>query len=54
VITATAQRAKCWLGTIAVEGDLMADISNLERVKFVMKGGQVIKDNITPSARPAH
>jgi imidazolonepropionase-like amidohydrolase len=29
---------------VAVEGDPLADISELERVKFVMKGGQVVKD----------
>jgi imidazolonepropionase-like amidohydrolase len=39
---------------VAVEGDLLADIANLERVEFVMKGGQVIKDHITPSARLGH
>ena len=27
---------------IAVEGDPLQDISELERVKFVMKGGRVI------------
>jgi imidazolonepropionase-like amidohydrolase len=30
---------------IAIKGDLLKDITNLERVEFVMKGGQVIKDN---------
>jgi imidazolonepropionase-like amidohydrolase len=39
---------------VAVKGDVLADIANLERVEFVMKGGQIIKDNITPSARLAH
>jgi imidazolonepropionase-like amidohydrolase len=29
---------------IAVEGDPLKDITELERVKFVMKGGAVIKD----------
>jgi imidazolonepropionase-like amidohydrolase len=33
---------------IAVKGDLLKDISHLERVEFVMKGGQVIKGNISP------
>ena len=32
---------------IAVEGDPLTDITELERAKFVMKGGQVIKDNLT-------
>jgi imidazolonepropionase-like amidohydrolase len=30
---------------IAVSGDPMKDITELERVKFVMKGGQVIRDD---------
>jgi len=38
---------------IAVKGDLLKDITNLERVDFVMKGGQVIKDNIRPGALTA-
>ena len=32
---------------IAVSGDPLVDISELERVKFVMKGGKVIKNNFT-------
>ncbi|HEX8650509.1 MAG TPA: amidohydrolase family protein [Pyrinomonadaceae bacterium] len=32
---------------IAVEGDPLKDITELQRVKFVMKGGQVIKDDLT-------
>ena len=32
---------------IAVEGDPLADIKELERVKFVMKGGKIIRDDIT-------
>lgn len=31
---------------IAVEGDPLADVTILERVKFVMKGGQVIKNEL--------
>jgi imidazolonepropionase-like amidohydrolase len=31
---------------IAVAGDPLKDITELERVKFVMKGGQVVKDEI--------
>jgi imidazolonepropionase-like amidohydrolase len=38
---------------IAVKGDLLKDITNLERVEFVMKGGQVIKDNISRYASAA-
>ncbi|HVY89388.1 MAG TPA: amidohydrolase family protein [Hyphomonadaceae bacterium] len=36
---------------VAVDGDPLADISILERVQFVMKGGQVYKDKGTPVAR---
>jgi imidazolonepropionase-like amidohydrolase len=31
---------------IAVEGDPLGDITVLQRVKFVMKGGTVVKDAI--------
>ena len=31
---------------IAVSGDPLKDISELQRVKFVMKGGQVIKNDL--------
>jgi imidazolonepropionase-like amidohydrolase len=33
---------------IAVPGDPLADITELERVKFVMKGGKVVRDEIPP------
>ena len=29
---------------VAVTGDPVADIAELERVRFVMKGGQVVRD----------
>jgi imidazolonepropionase-like amidohydrolase len=29
---------------IAVDGDPLADVTALERVKFVMKGGEVVKN----------
>lgn len=32
---------------IAVEGDPLKDITEFQRVKFVMKGGQVVKDELT-------
>jgi imidazolonepropionase-like amidohydrolase len=31
---------------VAVSGDLLADITEIERVRFVMKGGQVIRNDI--------
>jgi imidazolonepropionase-like amidohydrolase len=31
---------------IAVAGDPLSDITELERVKFVMKGGQVIRNDL--------
>jgi imidazolonepropionase-like amidohydrolase len=34
---------------VAVAGDPIADIHELERVRFVMKGGQVIKDDFVAS-----
>jgi imidazolonepropionase-like amidohydrolase len=33
---------------IAVPGDPLADIAELQRVRFVMKGGKVIRNEITP------
>jgi len=41
-----AQSRKGSLRTfIAVSGDPLKDITELERVKFVMKGGQVVRDD---------
>ena len=34
---------------VAVCGDPLADISELERVKFVMKGGQVVRNDLNSS-----
>jgi imidazolonepropionase-like amidohydrolase len=33
-----------WADLVAVEGDPLQDVTTLERVKFVMKGGAVIKN----------
>jgi imidazolonepropionase-like amidohydrolase len=39
---------------IAVTGDPLQDVRALEHVGFVMKGGEVVKDQITPSAAARH
>jgi imidazolonepropionase-like amidohydrolase len=38
---------------IAVDGDPLADISQLEHVKFVMKNGQIVKNEIRPAVKIA-
>ena len=35
---------------IAVSGDALADITELQRVKFVMKGGKVIRNDLVQGA----
>jgi imidazolonepropionase-like amidohydrolase len=32
---------------IAVSGDPLGDVTEMERVKFVMKGGQVVRNELT-------
>ena len=34
-----------WADIIAVDGDPLQDVTTLERVKFVMKGGEVVKND---------
>jgi imidazolonepropionase-like amidohydrolase len=36
---------------IAVDGDPLADVTTLERVKFVMKGGDVVKNGYARSQK---
>src|SRR5438045_1441424 len=36
-----------WADNVAVEGDPLKDITTLARVKFVMKGGEVVKNEYT-------
>jgi imidazolonepropionase-like amidohydrolase len=36
-----------WADIIAVDGDPLADVTTLEKVKFVMKGGEVVKNSYT-------
>ena len=38
---------------IAVSGNPLADLSEMERVKFVMKGGAVIRNDVTPATAVA-
>jgi imidazolonepropionase-like amidohydrolase len=34
---------------IAVSGDPLQDITEMQRVKFVMKGGEVVRNELTPA-----
>jgi imidazolonepropionase-like amidohydrolase len=38
---------------IAVSGDPLQDITEMQRVKFVMKGGAVVRDDLTAAASEA-
>ena len=33
-----------WADVVAVDGDPLKDVTTLEHVKFVMKGGEVVKN----------
>jgi imidazolonepropionase-like amidohydrolase len=34
-----------WADLVAVDGDPLADVTTLQQVKFVMKGGEVVKND---------
>ncbi|MGB9203429.1 MAG: amidohydrolase family protein [Terriglobales bacterium] len=40
-----------WADIVAVDGDPLADVTTLERVKFVMKGGEVVKNQYAGSQK---
>ena len=47
----TIQKGK-FADLIAVAGDPLKDITEMQRVKFVMKGGEIIKDELTAAPKP--
>jgi len=40
-----------WADIVAVRGDPLRDITEMERVVFVMKGGLVFKDQLRPAGK---
>ncbi|PYO72661.1 MAG: Xaa-Pro dipeptidase, partial [Gemmatimonadetes bacterium] len=48
-----ALEAGKYADVIAVQGDPLQDVTLLEHVAFVMKGGEVVKDSLTGGAKAA-
>jgi imidazolonepropionase-like amidohydrolase len=44
--TAGTVEPRKWADLVAVSGDPLKDITNLQKVKFVMKGGAIFKDEL--------
>ena len=44
--TAVKVEAGQWADIVAVSGDPLQDITELQKVKFVMKGGVIFKDEL--------
>jgi imidazolonepropionase-like amidohydrolase len=40
-----------WADIVAVDGDPLVDVTTLERVKFVMKGGEVVRNQYAGSQK---
>jgi imidazolonepropionase-like amidohydrolase len=49
-----AIEAGAFADLIAVDGDPLADVRDLEKTTFVMKGGAVIRDDLTARGAPRH
>ena len=62
IVNATAMRWQDRVGSIekgkyadliAVSGDPLADITELQQVRFVMKGGKIVRDDLPPRGTSA-
>jgi imidazolonepropionase-like amidohydrolase len=42
-----------WADICAVAGDPLKDVSEMERVRFVMKGGTLVRNDLVPAPRPS-